>query len=490
MLAVSTSTLSGWNQGFDQNIKPLKIPDKRGKASKVTLEIVRHVCRKAKQLKDQAKRIRIKQFTENLKKEDAIDLSSKTVNEILVANDLVAAQSRKKRPRFYQSLCQQIPNGLLSLDGSQFSIFIDNVPFTFNVELAVDVASFTHTAFSIADTETTEEVIRVLQAHRRQWGTPLGIVCDHGSANLSEDAIDYLQKQGIELVGAGPANPKGNGTDEGAFSQMKKALGVIGLDMSSPKALAKSVLNALISVYVNMRNRLCLHNKDVIPTEQMATSVCQDQRDVERQRLKDHKKTKAGSEQDQLKLDHLQWVIDHFGFELQADVLKRAQYSIKVYELEAIGETQKAFVKATSRKPDRCNLPYFFGILKNIQQQRDEQAIRQYCRQRYNYQRMLDVQRKQATEQQPASIDHIIRMLEKSVTQKSRIVKELAIRRVGEWTQELMANYNYIGPLKKKLSDALGKLNHLTFEQKQKAWELLEQFLKPKTEQKSVTPSS
>ena len=241
MLAVSTSTLSGWNQGFDQDIKPLKIPDKRGKASKVTLEIVRRVCRKAKKLKDRAKRIRIKQFTENLKTEDAIDLSSKTVNEILVANDLVAAQSRRKRPRFYQSLCQQIPNGLLSLDGSQFSIFIDNVPFTFNVELAVDVASFTHTAFSIADTETTEELIGVLEAHRRQWGTPLGVVCDHGSANLSEDAIDYLQKQGIELVAVGPANPKGNGTDEGAFSQMKKALGVIGLDMSSPKALAKSV---------------------------------------------------------------------------------------------------------------------------------------------------------------------------------------------------------------------------------------------------------
>jgi hypothetical protein len=91
VLAVSTSTLSCWNQGFDQNMKPLKIPDKRGKASKVTLEIVRRVCRKAKQLKDQAKRIRLKQFTENLKKEDAIDLSAKTVNEILIANDLAKA---------------------------------------------------------------------------------------------------------------------------------------------------------------------------------------------------------------------------------------------------------------------------------------------------------------------------------------------------------------------------------------------------------------
>jgi hypothetical protein len=490
VLAVSTSTLNGWNHVFDQNMKPLKIPDKRGKASKVTPEIVRCVCRKAKQLKDQVKRIRIKQFTENLKKEDAIELSSKTVNEILIANDLAAAQSRKKRPQFYQSLCQRIPNALLSLDGSQFSIWIDNVPFTFNVELAVDVASFTHTAFSIADTETTKEVIRVLEAHRLQWGSPLGVVCDHDSANLSKDAIDYLKTQGIEQVAAGPANPKGNGTDEGAFSQMKKALGFIRLDTSSKKALAKSFLDALVSVYVYMRNRLCLHNKDVVPIEQMAMPVCEDQRNAERQRLKEFKKAKAGSEEDQLKLDHLHWVIDHFGFELEADVLKRAQHSIKAYELEAIGETQKAFVKATSRKADRCNLSYFFGILKNIQQQRDDQAVRQYCRKRYNYQRMLDVQRKQAAEQQPASIDHIITMLEKAVTKQSRIVKELAIKRVGEWTQELMANYSYIGSLKKKLSDALGKLNHLTFEQKQKAWELLEQFLKPKTEQKSVTPSS
>jgi hypothetical protein len=451
------------------------------------LEIVRRVCRKAKQLKDQAKRIRIKQFTENLKKQDGIELSAKTVNEILIANDLAVTQSRKKRPQFYQSLCQRIPNGLLSLDGSEFIIWLDNMPFSFNLELAVDVGSFTHTAFSIADTETTDEVIRVLELHRRQWGTPLGIVCDHGSANLSKGTIDYIQAQGIELLAAGPANPKGNGTDEGAFSQMKKALGVIRLDMSSKKTLAQSVLNALVTVYVFMRNRLCLHNKNVVPVEQMAMSVCQDQRDVERQRLKEHRKTKAGSEEDQLKLDHLQWVIEHFGFELEPNVLKRAQRSIQAYELEAIGESQKAFVKATSRKADRCNLPYFFGILKNIQQQRDEQAIKDYCRQRYNYQRMLDMQRKQATEQQPASIDDIISMLEKAVTQKSRIVKELAIRRVGEWTQQLMANYRYVGSLKKKLSDALGKVKHLNFEQKQKAWELLEKFLNPKSAENSVT---
>ena len=100
---MSTSTLSGWNQSFDENMKPLKVADNRGKASKVTIEIVRRVCEKAKRLKQQAKRIRIKQFTKALEQEDAIKLSVKTVNEILIANDLASAQSRKKRPRFYQT---------------------------------------------------------------------------------------------------------------------------------------------------------------------------------------------------------------------------------------------------------------------------------------------------------------------------------------------------------------------------------------------------
>ena len=212
VLAVSTSTLNGWNQGFDENMRPLKVADNRGKAAKVTIEVVRCVCEKAQRLKELGKRIRLKQFTEKLKKEDGIDLSSKTVNEVLIANDLASAQSRKKRPKFYKSLCQKIPNGLLSLDGSDFIIFIDNMPFTFSVELAVDVASFTHTAFSIADTETTQQVISVLEAHRQKWGTPIGIVCDHRSANLSEDAIDYFKAEGIELVAVGPRNPKGNGS--------------------------------------------------------------------------------------------------------------------------------------------------------------------------------------------------------------------------------------------------------------------------------------
>jgi hypothetical protein len=147
--------LSGWNQGFDEKMNPLIAPENRGKASKVTIKIVKRIVDKAKAMKDQRKTIWIKQFTKALIEEDKIVLSSKTVNEILIANDLASARTRNKRPKFYLSLRQRIPNGLLSIDGSEFTVWIGDTFFKLNVELAVDVGTFVHTAFSIADTETT-----------------------------------------------------------------------------------------------------------------------------------------------------------------------------------------------------------------------------------------------------------------------------------------------------------------------------------------------
>jgi hypothetical protein len=52
-------------------------------------------------------------------------------------------------------------------------------------------------------------------------------------------------------------------------------------------------------------------------------------------------------------------------------------------------------------------------------------------------------------------------MLEKAVTMKARSVKEVALRRAREWTQELMKGYKYLGTLKKKFSDdSAGRFNH------------------------------
>jgi hypothetical protein len=502
VMGFSIGTLSNWNQGFDETMKPLVVPDKRGRTGKVTVEIVKDVVAEAKKWKDRGNRIRIKEFTKSLK-EKAIVLSSKTVQEILIANDLFASCTKKKRPQYYQSICQRIPNGLLSMDGSEFTIWLDDPPgiarlqpmrtgqvIKFNVELGVDVGSFCHTAFSVADTETTEEVIKVLETHCKQWGCPIGVLCDHGSANLSAESKAYIRARGIELVPVGPSNPKGNGTDEGAFSQMKEVIGPIRLDLSSPRSLAKSVLELVVSVYVKMRNKLTLRRKSATPIAELSKSVPEGLAAIERQRLKDHNAGKRISTDDQPKLDRLHWVIKNHEIATDPRSLDRAEKSIKAYEIDAIADSEKAFIRAVTKKPERANLPYFFGILKRIQQDRDDEAYRRYCQERYNYKQMLETQRRQQELQEQnecPTVDNIVGMLVNAVSISSGFLKERAVRMGQQWTEELKKSYKNLGSLRKQLSDAVGKLNHLTFEQKENIWNLVDQCFNPNSTAQGVT---
>lgn len=153
---------------------------------------------------------------------------------------------------------------------------------------------------------------------------------------------------------------------------MKRAFGQIRICTTSPKALARSVLEALVSLYVYMRNRLPVHLRGMTPCQHMSIPVSDEQRAVERKRLDAHVAAKNNNETDQVRLDRLDWVVRHYGLNVAPDALKHAQRTIKGYELEAIRRTEEAFLKATRRNASRLNLVYFFGILRNIQREMDE----------------------------------------------------------------------------------------------------------------------
>ncbi len=110
---------------------PLIVPDGRGKACKITTDIVRQIVEVAKEVKSKGRRIRLKSFTKQLAIEEDIVFSRKKIGEILIANGLYKPEIRRRRPKFYQSLRQNIPNGLVSVDGSEFTVWIDHVPYTF-----------------------------------------------------------------------------------------------------------------------------------------------------------------------------------------------------------------------------------------------------------------------------------------------------------------------------------------------------------------------
>ena len=486
MLRVSFSVLADWNQGFDENMRALKIPENRGKGSKISVEMVRVIVRAAEDLIGGGRRLRVQSFTKRLREEQDIFLSKRKVQEVLIANNLFAARTRKRRPRFYQSLRKEIPNGLVSLDGSDMTVWLDGEPYEFNVELSVDVKTFDHTAFSVGDTETSDEVIKVLEAHRKDWGIPLGVLCDHGSSNLSEQSRAYLREHDIELVPAGPYNAKGNGTDEGAFSQMKQALGEIHLDLSSPRSLARGILEKLISLYIAMRNRIPVKGNILTPAEGMSFVACKAQQDMEREHLRDHNRSKEKSEEDQSKLDELHGLIRYHGMTVEPGALKHAEKTIKGYEKEAIRAASEAFVKAVNRKAERGNLAYFFGILRRIQKERDDEAYRRYCHERYNEQVMTGLQRQQEP-QDSHTAEAIVGMLEQAVKTTRQFVKDLAITKATEWTRKLMESYRYPGALKNHLEKAMEDLTDLSLEQRSRIWELIEQFLEPKTKVESVT---
>jgi hypothetical protein len=490
VLRLPFGTLAGWNLEFDEQLKPYVVVDKRGKSGKVTIEIVRQVVDKARDFKARNKRLRIKMFARQLNKELQLNLSRTTIQQILIANDLWKPETRRKRPKFYQNLCQRIPNGLVSLDGSELVVWINDDAIKFNVELGVDVGSFCHTGVGIDPTETAEAVIQVLEAHRRRWGVPLGVVFDHGSANLSDKVSEYLQAHAIEPVPAGPGNPKGNGTDEGAFSQMKKTVGTIRLNNSSPQALAKSVLVLILSVYVKMRNQMALRKNSMVPITQMQAPVTDTQRQTERERLAAHNHAKNIEDTNEPKRARLYWIIKYHGLTPEPPVLDRAEYCIRYYDIEAIAKSEEAFLKAVNRDANRRSLPYFFGILRNIQHEMDNEHYQLYCRQRYNHGLMLENekrQQQQQKEQASPTIEHIVEMAANAVTQSVRFVKELAERKSRQWTQELLRSVRYIGPLKKKIIDAIGTLSHLDENQKEQTWKLIEQFLNHKPEVESVT---
>ena len=456
---------------------PLIIPDGRGKGHKITPDMVRRIVKVAKQLKSKGRRIRLKSFTRQLVTEEDIVLSSKKVGEILIANGLYKPETKRRRTGFYQALRQGIPNGLVSVDGSEFTVWISQVPYKFNLELCIDVESYCHSGFSVSDSETSREFIKVIEAHKKLWGTPIGSVSDHGSANPSDKSRAYLELNDIEALSAGPANPKGNGTIEGAFSEMKGVIGAINFETLSPRNLAKAILEKLISIYITMRNRLPRFGDKIAPEEAMKVQASKEKLQALKKKYKGRKQKSEDPDQE-AKLGRLAWIIQNHGLEVDERSLKRAKKCIVTYDLNAVNKSEEAFLKAIRRDQQRCTLPYFFGILNNIQNDLDTAQYENYCRGRYYYQGMLDREHeKQEKALETTTVKNLADMLRNAILSHHRFIKDTCVRQAKLMAADLKKQYHYAGVLKKKILDELANVKELGIEQRKEAVKIMELVL-------------
>ena len=478
-----------WDKYFDVNLIPYQKEEKRGKAVKVTAKMVRLVVDLAQKKLARKERLLIEPFTKEVNIAGEFTFSPETVREILIANDLWEVNTRIKRPAFYRNLNKRIPNSLLSIDGSEIELNINGELYKFNLELGVDVGSFNHTGFNISKSETSQAVLAVLKQHVRDYGYPLGVVFDHGTANLSEEVRAWLTEHDIEIVPAGPGNPKGNGTDEGAFSQLKKVLGAIELDSSTPENLGESVLTALVSLYVEMRNKLPLRKSGVSPQVAMATETSEEVRQKERERLIQHNKNRQDSGEKQNKLEILHWVVQNHNLDVDTPSFRRAEYSIKSYSIEAIQKTEKIFIRAVDRNSDKKNLSYFFGILKNIQQELDDAQYQEYCRKKYYYKSLLESERRQhedSQKQSKPSFSAIVDLASAAINVSGNIQK-IVRDRCEAWLDIHLKSSKYHEPVKKKIHDVIGKLTEFDLRTKEEIWDWIEPLLSKPKQGKSVT---
>ncbi len=161
--------------------------------------------------------------------------------------------------------------------------------------------------------------------------------------------------------------------------------------------------------------------------------------------------------------------------------------------MKAILATEKAFIKAVNRKKGRLNLPYFFGILKSIQQEQDDHVYKRYCQKRYNYYQMkklMKYQQEKQNMQKSLTVENVINILVSAFNAPAKYIKKMALRRAQEWTTELKKTTKYIGTLRKKFEDGLAKMSQLELYLKEKIGKYVDDLLNQKTSGKSVTQFS
>ena len=117
-----------------------------------------------------------------------------------------------------------------------------------------------------------------------------------------------------------------------------------------------------------------------------------------------------------------------------------------------IGDTEtseEAFLVAIRRDRRRCTLPCFFGILRNKQQEMDDDAYRKYCVKRYDYNSVLerDRKRKEKEAQSTTTVGDIVSMLQSALSaQQYEYIRETYIRQVKRMVKSLKNNYRYNVP--------------------------------------------
>ncbi len=124
-------------------------------------------------------------------------------------------------------------------------------------------------------------------------------------------------------------------------------------------------------------------------------------------------------------------------------------------------------------------MSYFFGILKNIQQELDDAQYHEYCREKYYYKSLLESERRQRedAEKQSKPSFNVIVGLASAAINVSGSIQKVVRDRCKTWLDTHLKSSKYLGPVKKKIQDAIGELTEFDTRTKEEIWDWIEPLL-------------
>ena len=165
-------------------------------------------------------------------------------------------------------------------DGSQVSIVLRGLRFTFNLELLVDAYSGAFVGASLRDEEDSKAVVDALHdAKTTTHATPplpLDVLLDNKPSNHTPEVDDALD--GTTRTRATVERPQNKGHVEGAFGLFKTTAPPLVVEGTEPRRLAQSILALVIMTFFraanhrpradrNGRSRVAIHGDTPTPEQ-------------------------------------------------------------------------------------------------------------------------------------------------------------------------------------------------------------------------------
>jgi hypothetical protein len=267
-------------------------------------------------------------------------------------------------------------------DGSSISIRIGQQTFTFNVELMVDADSSAEVGLSIRDEEDSAAVVEAFADGTETTGAPpLALELDGRPANHTGE-VDQALGETIRIRST-PAKPQSNPHVEGSFGLFQQAAPSLVIDaVDDTRKLARQILALVIVTWARTlnhkprtdcagRNRVDIY-REAEPTEEDVDRARKALRDRARRQERMLETLRTGRD------PVVRAVIDELWQHLHLDDPRgKVRDAISSFPLDAVisGIAICQGKRDVGTLPHNADARYLFGVVRNVSNQREGQAI-------------------------------------------------------------------------------------------------------------------